>query len=67
MAAGALRPINARLCALSLLSMVNALIFYETRVAVAALEIDPVEHTLDLFVNGVIQAGGALQAPQLDA
>lgn len=53
-AEGVLRPLNARLCALSLLSMVNVLIFYETRVAGTCLETDPVEHTLDLFVNGVV-------------
>jgi len=52
-AAGTLRPLNARQCAFSLLSMVSALAFYETRVE--ALEIDPVEHTLDLFINGVIR------------
>lgn len=51
--AGLLRPLNTRMCALSLLSMVSALIFYETRVAAAPLEIDPVEHTLDLFIHGV--------------
>jgi AcrR family transcriptional regulator len=54
-ATGALRPLNARLCALSLLAMINVLIFYERRVAGAPLEVDPVEHALDLFVNGVIQ------------
>lgn len=53
MAEGILRPLNARQCAFSLLSMVSALAFYETRVG--ALEVDPVEHTLDLFINGVIR------------
>lgn len=52
-AAGNLRPLNTRQCAFSLLSMVSALAFYETRVE--ALEVDPVEHTLDLFINGVIR------------
>ena len=53
-AQGDLRPLDTRLCALSLLSMINVLVLYETRIVGAKLEVDPVEHTLDLFVNGVM-------------
>jgi AcrR family transcriptional regulator len=51
-AAGLLRPLNARLCTLMLLSLVGTLAFYETHVA--PLEGDPVEQALDLFINGII-------------
>lgn len=51
--AGLLRPLNARLCTLTLLSLVGTLAFYETHVA--PLEGDGVEQALDLLINGIVQ------------
>ena len=54
--AGAARPVNAEMAVMSLFGMLNSFVVHRRLMADAALDGDPTDHVMDLFLHGLLTA-----------